>query len=235
VTAVRRVDWVVLDLGETLVDETRSWARWADYLGVPQLTFMGVLGAVIAERRHHTEVFSAFRDGFDLQAERVRKHAAGLGWEVEAADLYPDALPALADLRSRGFRLAVMANQPLEAMPLLASLPVDRVATSAEWALWKPDPAFFARVASELETPPHRIAYVGDRVDNDVLPAKQAGMVAVHLRRGPWGFVHARWPEAGAADLRLTSLEELPDALDALTPSPAGPRDPPGAPRSRDR
>lgn len=211
-----RVDWVVLDLGETLADETRSWARWADWLGVPHLTFMAVLGAVIAQRRHHVEAFRYFRDGFDLAAERAAKHAAGLGWEVEESDLYPDALPTLVALRARGYRLAVMANQPVEVMPLLESLPVDRVATSEGWGVAKPDPAFFARVAQEVGAPPARIAYVGDRVDNDVLPAKRAGMVAVHLRRGPWGYLHATWPEVDEADLRITALAQLPSALEEI-------------------
>ena len=210
------VDWVVLDLGETLVDETRAWARWAQWLDVPQLTFMAALGAVIAQRRHHQEVFGYFRDGFDFAIERTRKHAAGLGWELEHDDLYPDALPSLAELRSGGYRLAVMANQPLDALPLMRSLPVDAVAASAEWGVEKPDPAFFTRVAAEVGAAPERIAYVGDRVDNDVLPAKAAGMVAVHLRRGPWGVLHAEWPEAARADLRLTSLAELRPALDGL-------------------
>ena len=33
------VDWVCLDVGETLVDESRVWATWAEALGVPPLTF----------------------------------------------------------------------------------------------------------------------------------------------------------------------------------------------------
>ena len=220
---VKAVDWVVLDLGETLVDETRSWARWATYLDVPQLTFMAAMGAVIAERRHHQDVFGYFREEFDFATERSRKHAAGLGWEVEEQDLYPDALPTLSALRAAGYRLAVMANQPLEVMPLMATLPVDKIATSAEWGLWKPDPAFFARVADEVGVPSDRIAYVGDRVDNDVLPARAAGMVAVHLRRGPWGYVHATWPEAAQAHIRLDSLAQLPDALDRQKTSTRSP------------
>jgi FMN phosphatase YigB (HAD superfamily) len=50
---------------------------------------------------------------------------------------------------------------------------------------------------------------VGDRVDNDVAPAKAVGMVAVHIRRGPWGYLQ----DSALADLRLTSLATLPDAL----------------------
>ena len=203
--------WVVFDLGETLVDETRNWSRWADHLGVPRLTFFALFGAVLAARRPHTEVFERF--GTTLEQERA---ASGPAWELDETDLYPDALPVLAALRARGHGLAVMANQPLEAAPFLATLPVDVTATSAGWALAKPDPRFFARVCTEVGAAPSDIAYVGDRVDNDVLPALAAGMTAVHLRRGPWGHLHADWPEAERATVRLDDLTGLPAALDRV-------------------
>jgi FMN phosphatase YigB (HAD superfamily) len=53
------------------------------------------------------------------------------------------------------------------------------------------------------------IAYVGDRVDNDVAPAIAAGMVGVHIRRGPWGHLQQPPPDA----IRIRSLGELPEAL----------------------
>lgn len=81
-------------------------------------------------------------------------------------------------------------------VPYIATLPVDVRATSAEWGVAKPSPEFFTRMTRELDAPPDRIAYVGDRIDIDVLPARRAGMVAMHVRRGPWGRVQAAWPEA---------------------------------------
>jgi FMN phosphatase YigB (HAD superfamily) len=57
---------------------------------------------------------------------------------------------------------------------------------------------------------------VGDRLDNDVLPARAAGMVSVFLRRGPWGLAHARWPEAQLASFRIERLTELPESLASL-------------------
>ena len=60
---------------------------------------------------------------------------------------------------------------------------------------------------------PGQIAYVGDRLDNDVLPAVELGMIGIFVRRGPWGVIHATWPEVARANLRLESLEELPAAL----------------------
>jgi len=38
-------------------------------------------------------------------------------------------------------------------------------------------------------------------------------MIGVFVRRGPWGVIHAGWPEAARASLRLENLEELPEAL----------------------
>ncbi len=201
--------WVVFDLGETLVDESRNWGRWADYIGVPRLTFFAVFGAVIAAGRPHTDAFTYFRPGFSLRDEVPHKTAAGLPWGFDDGDLYDDALPALADLREAGLRLAVMANQPLEAVPFLGTLDLDRVAVSAEWGLEKPDPAFFRRVCDELAVSPHCVAYVGDRIDNDVVPAHDCGMTAVHLRRGPWGYLQADSDLAEAADIRLETLSDL--------------------------
>lgn len=208
--------WVVLDLGETLLDETRCWRLWAQHLGVPEFTFFAMFGVVIDGRRPHTDVFDLVSPGTDWREEVRRKESGPLRWEPTVDDLYPDALPTIERLRADGYRVAVMANQPLVAEHLLAQLPLDAYGTSKGWGVAKPDPAFFARVAQEVGEEPERIVYVGDRVDNDVLPSRAAGMTAVHLRRGPWGVVQADWPEAVAADLHLRTLAELPDALASL-------------------
>ncbi|HVF04678.1 MAG TPA: HAD family hydrolase [Frankiaceae bacterium] len=203
---------VFFDVGETLVCEDAVWRAWAEVYGVPPLTFMGALGAVIERRAHHKDVFRYF--GSDPESIGESPHAIG------PADLYPDAVPCLRALKAAGYLVGVSGNQPPDVSErLMASLGLDLdvVASSAAWGVEKPDPAFFARVAAAAGLPVSEIAYVGDRVDNDVLPAKAAGMTAVFLRRGPWGYVHAAWPEAASADVRIDSLAELPDALSART------------------
>lgn len=92
-------------------------------------------------------------------------------------------------------------------------MPVDFVASSARWGVEKPSPAFFDRISGEVGVRPEQVAYVGDRLDNDVLPAKAAGMFAVFIRRGPWGHLHAHRAEAACADARIDSLAELTTAL----------------------
>ena len=76
---------------------------------------------------------------------------------------------------------------------------VGSTGSSARWGVEKPAPAFFERIVSECGVDEDAIAYVGDRVDNDVEPALAAGMVAVHIRRGPWGHLHEPPPAAFAS------------------------------------
>jgi FMN phosphatase YigB (HAD superfamily) len=206
---------VVFDIGETLSDETRSWGAWADWLGVPRFTFFALLGALIAEGRSHQEIFPMVRPGSDMEAERRRRANAGAPDGYDVIDLYPDVMPCLTRLREDGWRVGVAGNQPAYAdVPLRAALPgLDLVGLSAIWGVEKPAEAFFERVASELAMPPSHIVFVGDRLDNDVLPAQRLGMTGVLLRRGPWGFRDAASPAANEADIRIDSLDELPETL----------------------
>lgn len=68
---------VVFDVGECLVDETREYGTWADWLGVPRHTFSTVFGAVIAKGLDYRQTFQVFRPGFDLTEERNKREDAG--------------------------------------------------------------------------------------------------------------------------------------------------------------
>ena len=207
---------VVFDVGETLLDDSREFGAWADWIGVPRHTFSAVLGAVTAAGRDNAETFQYFRPGFDLAAERERREQAGVGENYSEADLYPDVRPALAALRKMGLWVGIAGNQTARAGRIFRELrlPVDFIATSSEWGVAKPDPAFFRRVIDASPGRPEEIVYVGDHRDNDLIPAKAAGLRAAHIRRGPWGYLWADDPRvANLADWRITSLTELPGLL----------------------
>jgi FMN phosphatase YigB (HAD superfamily) len=216
---VTRLQAVVFDAGETLFSEERAWAAWAEWLGVAPWVLGAALGSVIARRDDHRSAFELVRPGFNLAREQAARAAAGVRDDpIALYDRYPDTEPCLARLRGAGLRVGVAANQPAAVEPLLRDLldPGELMGISAAWGLSKPDPAFFARIVDELQLPPGAIAYVGDRIDNDVVPAADAGMVAVHLRRGPWGVLQAGWPGAERATVRADGLAEVADALLAL-------------------
>jgi FMN phosphatase YigB (HAD superfamily) len=93
---------------------------------------------------------------------------------------------------------------------------LDLVASSESLGLEKPNPAFFAAVAGRLGLPASAIAYVGDRVDNDVRPAAAAGMAAILLMRGPWAWIQAGRdpvPEAAAVIEDLSDIVEVVRAI----------------------
>jgi HAD superfamily hydrolase (TIGR01549 family) len=205
--------WVILDVGETLVDETRVWSTWADTLGVTRLTFMSALGAAIARGGEHRDAFEIV--GAHEWKDRWRA-LDGIYGAIRTDDLYPDALSAPRRLRDAGYRTAILANQPARRTAELRALGFspDVIAMSDEMGVAKPSPAFFARALELLGAPPAReVAYVGDRVDNDVLPAMAAGMRAIWIRRGPWGVIH-QLPEGVRPALVVDSLDELVERIE---------------------
>ncbi len=213
--------WVVLDVGETLVDETRVFRTWAEIFGLPELTLMAVLGGSISNAndadgwRRFFELIQ-HPDWQDSRPDFEARYGA-----LRPDDLYPDALRAIDGLKDRGYRVAITANQPARRHAELEALgvSVEAMGMSDAMGVAKPDPAFFARTLELLGSPsPADVAYVGDRVDNDVRPSAAAGMRAVWLRRGPWGLLHE--DRDGIAHLVVRSLDELVERIDEAWPLP---------------
>lgn len=211
------IEAVFFDVGGTILDESREFADWADWLGVPRHTFSAVLGAVIARGQDWQEAFRTFRPDFDLATELARRAAAGRPESFDEEDLYPDARPCLTALKDQGLRVGLAGNQPAHADASLRALdlPVDVIGTSHGWGVAKPAPAFFARLVREAGHDPSSILYVGDRPDNDAGAAMAAGMPACLIRRGPWGHILDLPAVAQRCLFRIGSLDELPGLVAA--------------------
>jgi len=197
---------VFFDVGETLVDEERYWRLVASAAGVRPHILWAALGVTIARGEDHPSLWRHLGIG--------RPTGAWDGIVYSTDDFYPDALECLRRVRESGHLVGLAGNQNarLEEWARGASLPVDIVTGSASLGVTKPDPAFFAGIAELAGLDPAEVAYVGDRADNDVRPALAAGMIAFHLRRGPWGRLQAT--PAGA--VAIESLVELPAAIASL-------------------
>jgi HAD superfamily hydrolase (TIGR01549 family) len=210
---------VVFDVGEVLVDETREYGTWADWLGVPRHTFSAVFGAVIARGLDYRETFQVFAPGFDLAEQREARAVAGCPELFGDEDLYPDVRPALRELRDIGIWVGIAGNQTRRAGAILRSLelPADLIVTSDDLGVEKPDRAFFVEIAKLAPSPPGEILYVGDRLDNDVRPAAETGFATALIRRGPWGTVQQNDPDASRVPmLRIDTLTELPKRITEL-------------------
>jgi len=194
---------VFFDVGETLVDEERWWRVLAERSSLQPHVVWAALGVTIERGEEHDELWR------HLGIDRPTGWWNDLGYEPE--DLYPDAIGCLEAVRDLGLRVGIVGNQTeaLERCSRDAALPADVISSSASLGVRKPDPRFFEGIVALAECAPEELAYVGDRVDNDVLPALAAGLVAVHVRRGPWG----RLQTTPAGVPTIDSLSELPDAL----------------------
>ena len=191
---------VVFDFGCTLVNEDRVWKEIAARHGWPESVFFATLGAVIERRGRH-------RDVFEILGADGGVHAV----PFEPRDFYEDAVPCLRAARSNGRLVGIAGNFSREIERFLAEhVEVDFIASSERWGVEKPSPEFFARIVSEVDCAPGEISYVGDRVDNDIVPAASAGLAAHFIVRGPWAAIQKDWPEAAAASLRHDDLGSVP-------------------------
>jgi HAD superfamily hydrolase (TIGR01509 family) len=197
---------VFFDVGETLVDEERWWRELAERSGLQPHVVWAALGVTIERGEEHDALWG------HLGIKRPDGWWHGVTYSLD--DLYPDALDCLERIRAAGLLVGVVGNQTeaLERWARESLLSVDLVSSSASLGIQKPDPRFFERVVELAGCAPDEVAYVGDRVDNDVRPALAAGLRAVHVRRGPWGRLQ-RTPDGVPG---IDSLAELPEALASL-------------------
>jgi putative hydrolase of the HAD superfamily len=219
--ALGRIEAVLLDSFGTLVSMEPPAPRLASALGVG---LEAAERAFAAEISYYVEHHVEGRDAPSLSALRDRcagviQRSLGLESvpldEVREAMLdairfsaYPDAEPALRELRARGLRLVVASNWDCSLPEVLsqaglASL-VDGVVSSATVGAAKPEPALFEAALAVAGCAPGDAVHVGDSVSKDVEGASRAGVAAVLLDRDGGG---------GEAAVCITTLAELPGLI----------------------
>jgi putative hydrolase of the HAD superfamily len=131
----------------------------------------------------------------------------------------PGMVELLAALRAAGFRLGIVANQPRSLPAKLARLGMaglfDSDAGSAALGLHKPDPRLFLAVCERLGAAPPDCLMVGDRIDNDIVPARLLGMRTILFRGGRHAAQEPRtWTEL--PDATVSTVDELAAAIERI-------------------
>ncbi len=204
----RRIQWVFLDMGTTLIDETQAWRhRIRDMIA----------GTGISFEQFHEKRIAFARQNLNGDAEAIRFFGlTKTPWPKEDEVPYPQAEAILAYLRGRGYGVGVIANQSPGSAERLRGwglLPyIDVVAASAELGVAKPDRAIFDRALEMARCGPQEAVMIGDRLDNDVAPAKRLGMAAIWIRQGLAVYQDPQWAE-GRADAVVEHLLELKEIL----------------------
>lgn len=205
---MKNVRWLFFDVGSTLVDETAAYDhRIHEMIAGTAVTF---------------EQFQQKREEYARQNKRGDLEAAAFfglqktPWHHEDERPYPEAAEVLAALHARGYRIGVIANQSAGTAERLAAWGlmqhIDLVIASAEEGVAKPDPSIFRIALERADCAPNEAVMIGDRLDNDVVPAKAVGMCTVWLPQGPAVWHSVRSAEE-RPDRQVKSLSELLEVL----------------------
>ncbi len=203
------VRWIFFDVGSTLVDETEAYDHR------------------VREMIENTDItFSEFDDkrielaklGFDGNSKAIEYFGLKkTPWHSEDEVPFDDTLETLDLLKKRGYNLGIIANQVegaaqrLEAFGLLRYF--DVLATSAELGVAKPDKLIFEKAFELAKCQPQNSVMVGDRLDNDIIPAKALGMRTVWIRKGLSVYQHIDLAKNNA-DWTIDNLSDLKEIFE---------------------
>lgn len=176
----KKIKWIFFDVGSTLIDETKAYEhRIMDVIEGTDITF-----GQFQEKR----LFYARQNKRgDIEAMEFYG-LTRTPWHTEDEVPYPEASDILRYLKEKGYGIGVIANQApgtsgrLEKWGLLKY--IDVVAASAELGISKPDRRIFERALNMAGCSADEAVMIGDRLDNDIVPAKRAGMQTVWIRQG---------------------------------------------------
>ncbi len=125
----------------------------------------------------------------------------------------------ILEVLSRNYKLALAGNQPsavkkvLEKYGVLKFFAVTEV--SEDIGISKPDPSFFENILKKLDLRPQEAIMVGDRFDNDIIPAKKLGMKTILVKVGVYAILEPRTPDE-KPDATVKSVKELTSAVASL-------------------
>ena len=198
------IKWIFFDVGSTLVDETEAYDhRVRDLIAGTDITFQEFDDMRIALARQGLDGNSAAINHFGLTKTP---------WHSEDEVPYPDAKSTLAALIQMGYKLGIIANQKLGTAERLENWGLrqyfDVIVSSAEIGYAKPDKRIFEKALEMAGCTARESVMVGDRLDNDMIPAKALGMRTVWIKNG---LAQYQSEELGKdiADVQIASLSEL--------------------------
>jgi putative hydrolase of the HAD superfamily len=172
----------------------------------------------------YAHMIEALCGGDPRTVERVRQRVRAMTGNLDVFQLRPEIDGLLRRLRERGLKLGIVANQPQAARERLARAGIGELfehqGLSGLTGFSKPDPRAFEAATEALGVASADCIMVGDRIDNDIAPAKALGMATILLRGGRHRRQRPRTPEE-EPDVVVTDVLELDVAIDALLSSGA--------------
>ena len=129
----------------------------------------------------------------------------------------------LAELSDEGLLLGLAANQPADTVTKMERLGIAQYFTYREVSgsinLRKPDPRLLLHACESLGVEQQEVIMIGDRIDNDIVPARMLGMAAIRFVSGRHSEQQPRsWNEAPHADVH--SVQDLENSIRRFVVNP---------------
>lgn len=201
------IKWLFFDVGSTIVDEHIAYEhRMREIAVLANMTYETIYKISL-------EFYKNNKKG-DLETAKLLK--VGLpDWHTEDEVLYSDASQCL-EVLSRHYKIGIIANQSpgtrdrLEQYGILKY--IDMVAASAEEGVAKPDKEIFEIALKRSNCKPYAALMVGDRIDNDIVPANLLGMHTIRIMQGFGQYWNIK-SKIEEADCTVNNLAEILNIL----------------------
>ena len=177
---MNKISWIFFDVGSTLVDETKAYDhRVFDMIEGTNITF-----EEFDKKRKELATL-----GYDGNSAAISFFGLSkTPWHTEEEVLYSDAEAALKQLKKSGYHLGIIANQEAGLNERLEKWGIiqyfDIIVSSSEVGVLKPDIRIFRKAIMKANCRPEECIMIGDRLDNDIIPAGSIGMKTVWIKNG---------------------------------------------------
>ena len=204
---IENIKWLFFDMGSTLVDESAAYeSRMRNVAKIANVTYEYVYETAIRFYKENKK-----GDLETMKLLNVEKPE----WKHEDEILYSDTEDCLKKLSGK-YKIGVIANQSLGTEKRLKNFGllkyVELVIASAEEGIAKPDKRIFEIALNRANCEPAQSIMIGDRIDNDIVPAKKLGMRTIWIKRGFYRYWNITREEE-KADYEVNNLMEIFDFI----------------------
>ena len=202
------MEWLFFDVGSTLINEEKAYLhRLQDVADAVNEPFEKI----------YEKAISLYKENRKGDLEIMKSYGLPiLKWHKEDEELYPEAVTCLEEL-SKKYKIGIIANQSLGTADRLEQHGIlkyiDLVIASAEEGVSKPDRKIFEIALFRAKCKAENAVMIGDRVDNDIVPAKQLGMKTVWIKQGFGKYWQVRNQDE-QADHEVDNLIALSDLFE---------------------
>ena len=204
---MENIKWIFFDVGSTLVDESKVYeSRMKRIAETANVSYEYVYRTALKFYKKNKK-----GDLETIKLLNIKKPE----WRHEDEILYRETEECLKVL-SRKYSIGVIANQALGTENRLKAFGIleyiDLVIASAEEGVAKPDKRIFEIALERAMCKPQHAVMVGDRIDNDIVPAKAMGMKTIWIKQG-FGKYWKKSAECEQADYEVNHLLALLEIL----------------------